>query len=193
MQEQTPCKICGNTKPATMIIGDRCVLFCSDPNCINGISKLVPLRTTLARNRKDAEARWENQESRLHVLTIYFELPGLNEYTAMNRGKYGKYVGNREKQRTEYDIETAARMQLKGLRIKNPVVIHYHWVAKDRRKDRDNIVFSKKFIQDGLVKAGILRNDGWKDILGFTERFSLDPKKPRVEIIIEEVPGIEGE
>lgn len=40
--------------------------------------------------------------------------------------------------------------------------------------------------QDALVKEGILENDGWKDIVGFTDRFFIDKNNPRIEVEIEE-------
>ena len=55
---------------------------------------------------------------------------------------------------------------------------------------KDNIAFAKKFIQDALVETGVLRNDGWSEIEGFTDNFALDPKNPRVEVTIEEMEGV---
>jgi len=43
-----------------------------------------------------------------------------------------------------------------------------------------------KVIQDALVKARILRNDGWADIAGFSHRFSVDFLRPRIEVEIYE-------
>ena len=57
------------------------------------------------------------------------------------------------------------------------------------RRDKDNIAFAKKFIQDSLVHAGVLQNDGWKHIEHFTDDFAVDPKNPRVEVVIEEFEG----
>lgn len=51
----------------------------------------------------------------------------------------------------------------------------------------DNISsFGRKVIQDALVKAGVLRNDGWKEIRGFSDRFAVDAENPRIEVEIEE-------
>ena len=55
--------------------------------------------------------------------------------------------------------------------------------------DKDNIAFAKKFIQDSLVHAGVLANDGWNQIEGFTDDFAVDPKNPRVEVTIEIFEG----
>lgn len=67
-----------------------------------------------------------------------------------------------------------------------PIYIHFHWFAKNRKKDPDNISSAKKFILDGLQEAGIIENDGWNQIAGFSDDFTVDKKNPRVvvEIII---------
>ena len=67
------------------------------------------------------------------------------------------------------------------------VFITFRWFCKNRKKDSDNIVVGKKFILDGLVEAGVLKNDGWKQVAGFKDEFEVDRDNPRIEIIIEEV------
>ena len=69
------------------------------------------------------------------------------------------------------------------------MVIHYTWVEPNRRRDKDNIAFAKKFVQDSLVRMGVLENDGWKQIEYFTDSFAVDPENPRVEVIIEDYEG----
>ena len=73
--------------------------------------------------------------------------------------------------------------------LREPVTMHYTWVERDRRRDKDNISsFGRKVIQDALVAMGALRNDGWANIDGFTDSFYVDPDDPRIEIEIEEAP-----
>ena len=82
----------------------------------------------------------------------------------------------------------AALVQLKKLKIKKPVTMSYLWVEQDRRRDMDNVSsFGRKVIQDGLVKSGILRNDGWKEIKGFSDSFAVDQRNPRIEVTITEL------
>lgn len=65
--------------------------------------------------------------------------------------------------------------------------MHYLWVEKDRRRDKDNVSsFGRKIIQDALVSVHALKNDGWANIEGFTDSFAMDKKRHRIEIIIEE-------
>lgn len=119
-------------------------------------------------------------------LVIPGPLPGLNDYIDANRANRNK--GANLKQSTQKIVELCARKQLRGFRPKGPVWMTYTWYERDRRRDKDNISsFGRKVIQDGLVKAGVLKNDGWEDIDGFSDRFAVDKYNPRVEIEIEEI------
>lgn len=124
-----------------------------------------------------------------YKLTIPGLLPGLNEYVDAERGAKGKYKAAAMKKQAENVIGYMIKTQLRGVRFTRPVVIHYTWSEPNRRRDKDNIAFAKKFIQDSLVHAGVLQNDGWKHIEHFTDDFAVDPKNPRVEVIIEEFEG----
>ena len=71
--------------------------------------------------------------------------------------------------------------------LREPVIMHYLWVEKDRRRDKDNVSSGgRKIIQDALVKMKALKNDGWANIDSFSDAFSVDKKRPRIEIEIEE-------
>lgn len=107
-------------------------------------------------------------------------LPGLNEY--INAERTNRYKAAKLKKDTERMIMLCTPM----IKITKPVTIHYKWVEKDRRRDKDNISFAKKFVQDALVKKGVLKNDGWKEIVNSYDEFEVDPKNPRVEITIKE-------
>lgn len=60
------------------------------------------------------------------------------------------------------------------------------WYCKDRRRDKDNIMSSQKYIFDGLQEAGIIVNDGWFQVGNITHKFLLDNNE-RVEVIIDKV------
>lgn len=108
-------------------------------------------------------------------------LPNLNDYTKANRGN--KYGGNTLKQETQRFISLYIP---KWQTITNPVRIEFRWYEKDMKRDLDNIAFAKKFILDALVKKGILVNDGWAQVVGFTDEFYVDKKNPRIEVDIHE-------
>lgn len=119
-------------------------------------------------------------------LVIPGPLPGLNDYIAAERSHRQKAANL--KRNTQRVVEMCAKKQLRGFRPKGPVRMAYTWYERDRRRDKDNISsFGRKVIQDGLVKSGVLQNDGWANIDGFSDRFKVDKKNPRVEIEIEEI------
>jgi len=124
-----------------------------------------------------------------YKLTIPGILPGLNEYVDAERSHKGKYKAASMKKQAQNVIGYMVKTQLRGVRFTRPVVIRYLWIEPSRRRDKDNIAFAKKFIQDSLVESGILRNDGWAEIEHFTDDFDVDPKNPRVEVTIEEYEG----
>ena len=109
-------------------------------------------------------------------------LPGCNEY--INAQRRDRQLGARLKRETEERILWSIRQQLRGVRFDVPVVMHYLWVEKNRKRDKDNIAFARKFVQDALVKSGVLRNDGWGEIVGFSDAFAVDKKNPRVEVFV---------
>ena len=63
-----------------------------------------------------------------------------------------------------------------------PADLEFTWYVKDRRKDKDNISFAKKYIFDGMINAGLIDNDGWKQIGNWKEKFEVDKEFERVEI-----------
>ncbi len=77
--------------------------------------------------------------------------------------------------------------EVKARPIQSPVAIEYHWVEPNKRRDLDNIAFAKKFINDALVKIGILEGDGWRDIKALKDTFAFESRNPRVEILIREL------
>lgn len=118
-----------------------------------------------------------------HKFTIPGTLPGLNEYINAERGN--KYQAAVLKKEAEAYIGNIIKTQLRGVSFTGPVIICYAWVEPNRRRDKDNIAFAKKFIQDSLVAVGVLQGDGWKHIECFADFFFVDPKDPRVVVVIE--------
>ena len=45
---------------------------------------------------------------------------------------------------------------------KYPIALKITWYEKNKRRDVDNITFATKFIQDALVKCGVIENDSQK-------------------------------
>ena len=67
---------------------------------------------------------------------------------------------------------------------KYPVKLKITWYEPTKRRDVDNITFAVKFIQDALVKAGILENDGQKQVHEIEHIVLTDRDNPRIEVEI---------
>lgn len=124
-------------------------------------------------------------QSQAKTLILPGRLPGLNEYSAAERTH--RQGGARFKKEVESKIYYYIKQQLRGVKFTKPVHIKYNWIEKNRYRDKDNIAFAKKFVQDALVTAGVLANDGWKEVDGFSDSFEVDKNNPRIEISIKEV------
>lgn len=118
-----------------------------------------------------------------YKFVILGRLDGLNDYTSANR--QSPYEGGKMKKQNEDTCIWAIRQQLRGVHIEKPVKLEFAWYEPNRRRDHDNVSsFGRKVIQDALVKTGVLRDDGWDYVTGFTDAFYLDRKNPRIEITI---------
>lgn len=117
---------------------------------------------------------------------IQGRLPGLNDYIdALNSNRH---KGNKLKQDTEDTIIWQIKPQLRGVNISEMVFIKYEFYEPNKKRDLDNVSsFARKVIQDSLVKTGVLKNDGWKNILGSNEQFYCDRENPRIEVLLVEV------
>lgn len=121
-----------------------------------------------------------------HILIIHGRLDNLNDYITACRSN--PHQGAKLKAKNEQKVLAEIYEQLGSLRITRPVRMIYRWYEKDRRRDLDNVSsFGRKVIQDALVDTGVIQNDGWKEITGFSDEFYVDKKNPRIEVEIEEV------
>lgn len=110
--------------------------------------------------------------------TIPGTLPGLNEYVKANRTHVR--TGSQMSKGAHY-LCKVGMMRLSGQRISRGYFL-FKWYESNKRRDKDNIAFAKKFILDALQEMDILSNDGWNEILGFEDTFAVDKHNPRVEV-----------
>ena len=74
-----------------------------------------------------------------------------------------------------------------GLRFKGQIYLEYHFYEPNSRRDKDNISgYFHKVFQDALVACHAIPNDGWKEIKGWSDSFSIDRANPRIEVRITE-------
>lgn len=124
-----------------------------------------------------------------HILLDFF-IPGdftsLNNYIRAERGHLHQAARIKRKETNLVAFECRNMQQIQQY----PVQISFHWVCKDRRTDKDNIRFAAKYVLDGLIQAGVLRDDGWEEIDSFGgDTFEVDKDNPGVEVTIKQVAG----
>lgn len=112
-------------------------------------------------------------------LVIFGVQENMNDMLRVAKSPKGKTLLSARKRK----MEEAICLQLANIApIPGRNRLYFTWFCKDRRQDPDNITAGRKPILDALQKAGIIENDGWKQISGFIDDFVVDAKNPRVEI-----------
>ena len=140
------------------------------------------------RGRFTASLAGKEQELE-YKITIPEKFPSLNEFIEANRtGKKRWNKGNQMKQRDQDLIAAYILQQLHKVHIDKPVFINYKFYEPNKKRDLDNISgYFHKVFQDALVAVGVVHNDSWHYIVGFSDEFYVDNKNPRIEVIISEV------
>ena len=121
-----------------------------------------------------------------YKVVIEGRFPSMNEFINANRTHNQK--GNKMKQQSQDEISWQLLQQHKKLHIDKPVKLFYTFYEPNKKRDLDNISgYFHKVFQDALVHCGIIMDDSWHYILGFSDTFLVDNKNPRIEVIIQEV------
>lgn len=121
-------------------------------------------------------------------MTIPGRLPGLNEYTSACRAHpMAGAKMKREAQDAVLWCARAARLRPHG----GPVRVRYQFFEAPARKgarlrDKSNIAsFAVKVIEDALVEAGLIPDDGWDEVAGYSCEFARTAD-PRIVVTIED-------
>jgi hypothetical protein len=109
----------------------------------------------------------------------------LNEIIDAAKGYGGRGYGY-SKMKAAWTEKVAWHVKAARIPHLGRVRLAFTWVETSRRRNPDNIAAAHKFLLDGFVVAGVLVNDGWKEIAGWTDAFAVG-KPSRVEVVIEEV------
>lgn len=117
------------------------------------------------------------------IITIPDKLPSLNEYVKACRAN--AHAGNKMSREAHY-LCRLGMLRHHGKTL-NRVHITFKWFEKNKRRDKDNVAFAKKFILDALQEEKIIKNDGWHEIEGFTDEFYISKENPHVEVILKEM------
>ena len=116
-------------------------------------------------------------------LIIPGELPTENEI--IDKAKIHWAVYSRMKK--TYTSLVAYYAEKQHIPFFEAVELEITYYRKDRRYDPDNFsAGGRKMLLDGLIQAGVLKNDGWKEIKGFKESWEVDKKDPRTKVILSE-------
>ena len=114
------------------------------------------------------------------------KLDGLNEYIRAcraNRYKGAEMVKKNERLIMAYILQAVNFGEV--YEVKNyPIKLNINWYEQDNRRDIDNITFATKFIQDSLVRTGILEDDSRKYINQVNHSVFTDKENPRIEVEI---------
>lgn len=113
----------------------------------------------------------KNNESNTWSFNIYDELPTLNDYINTERGNMYA-AANNKKHYTQLCANYAESLKSLDFNPTGQYNIELYWTLPDRRRDHDNLAFGIKFIQDGLVEAEVLENDGPKFINNISHIFN---------------------
>ena len=106
------------------------------------------------------------------TLILKYRLPTLNEYIDLERANWKAAAKSKKKHTIAVMIlASSSDLELDHSKKYNVDIL---WVVCNLRSDPDNISHGIKYILDGLVKAGILKGDGHKQIGTITHRFTLD-------------------
>jgi len=124
------------------------------------------------------------------VFTIQGELPDFNSIIEASKQHWAQYYAFKQQYTTL--VWLCARAALKPFQ-EFPIDFSIHWYCKNKRKDKDNISAGKKFILDGLIKAGIIPSDSWRHVGDFEDRFYLDRANPRIVVYMKSPPPTESE
>lgn len=121
----------------------------------------------------------------VRALWIPGPLPGLNELLSAAKGAGGTGTRYAKLKRSWTEGVWALANLARLGRFDSPVTLRFEWVERDRRRDPDNIAAGgRKLVLDGLVKAGVIAGDGWRHVAGWTDTFSIEPRRVGVGVTI---------
>lgn len=113
------------------------------------------------------------------------QLPSLNDYINKLKSPNGKRVGAAFKKQTDELCELFIlphKRQLTQL-AQRPVMIHFQWHEKSKRRDLDNVYSAKKYILDAMQKCGVIDNDNYAHIKGLYDGVTYG-KRDYVEVTV---------
>ena len=117
----------------------------------------------------------------MQILRIEGMPPTQNEFRRMHYYEIAK----RKKEWEDIVIMEVKRQSIQRVqKVKMTYMFHF---ADNRKRDADNYMTSCKFINDGLVKSGILPDDNFACVPALTIRRGEKADKPYILVIMEDI------
>ena len=123
----------------------------------------------------------------MNGFVIKAKLPSLNDYISACRAN--KYAGAKFKQEVEEVVGWGIKQAISAGKLKrteDPIIVHFVWHEKTKRRDADNIASAKKYILDAMQTFKVIPNDNRKYVKGFTDLI-IDDTEDFVEVELEAV------
>lgn len=115
----------------------------------------------------------------IQQLWIPNTFPSLNDVVDAAKGAGGRGTNYSA---MKNQLTTSVMILAKSARLKPMPFAHFFYLffEKNKQRDKSNIFVAVKFIEDGLVAAKVIKNDGWKQVLSIAQDFKVCPTKPGV-------------
>jgi Holliday junction resolvase RusA-like endonuclease len=117
----------------------------------------------------------------MQILRIEGIPPTQNEFRRMHHFEIAK-------RKKEWEAAVMIEVKRQSIEKVDKVILVYMFhFADNRRRDADNYATACKFINDGLVKAGILPDDNFNCVPALTIMRGEKVDKPYISIVMEDI------
>lgn len=89
-----------------------------------------------------------------------------------------------ESENVDFVVRCARMASL--LKVRGAVRVSVRWVEPHRGRDLADVSYAKRYVVDGLVKAGIIGNKTSREIVALSDEFGYDRMRPRIIVEINE-------
>lgn len=114
------------------------------------------------------------------MFVVSSTLPALNEYINKERGSKMGAAQIKKKVTTNIRWEILSQ---KVKRVDDLIDLKLFWIQPNNKKDPDNVFFGIKFILDAMVAAGVIEQDGRKNIRNIFNH--IETQKGKTQVIVE--------
>ena len=108
----------------------------------------------------------------------------MNEIVKAAKGCGGRGLGY-SKMKAEWTGLITRIIRNRKIPPMRAVAAKFLWTERKRNRNPDNIAAGQKFVWDALQAAGVIKNDGWSEVVAFRHSFQVG-KIPGVEVMIED-------